>query len=112
MQWLSCGGKGNRVDGVGMHDTGDVGPGSEKLSMDGKLQVAWQFTLDNVALQVNTNQRLWRDLIQAQSRRFHPKGLRASLPVRDVAVNGIVLAVGCQDATGVRQLATQLRTLF
>src|SRR5262245_633957 len=99
MQWLSCSGKGDRIDGVGMDDTGDVGSGSENLSMDRKLQVAWQFTFDNHSLQVNTNQRLWRYFIQAKSRWFHPKGLRACLSIRDMAVDGIVVAVGCQDAT-------------
>ena len=91
-----------------MHDTGDVGPGSENLSVDWELQVTWQFPLDNVALQVNTNQSLWRDFIQAQSRRFHPKGVRACLSIRYMAVDSIVLAVGCQDATSVGQLTTQL----
>src|SRR6266700_1077013 len=111
MQGLSCGGKGNRIDGVGMHDTGNSGSGSENLSMERKLQVTWQLTFDHIALQVNPNQGLWRDFIQAQSRRFHPKGLRACLSIGDMAVDGIVLAVGCQDATSVRQLTTQLETL-
>src|SRR6266851_1757061 len=108
MEWLSCSGKGDRIDGVGMHDTGNGGSGSENLGMDRKLKVTWQFTFDNIPLQVNTNQRLWRDFIQAQSRRFHPKGLRACLSIGYMAVDSIVLAVGCQDATSVSQLTTQL----
>src|SRR6266849_10914484 len=108
MEWLSCSGKGYRIDGVGMHDTGNVGSGSENLSMDRKLNVTWQLTFDNITLQVNTNQSIWRDLIQAHSRGFHPKGVRACLSIRYMAVDGIVLAVGCQDATSVSQLTTQL----
>jgi hypothetical protein len=84
-----------------MHDTGNGGSGSENLSMDRKLNVTWQLTFDNIPLQVNTNQRLWRDFIQAQSRGFHPKGLRTCLSIRYVTVDGIVLAVGCQYATSI-----------
>jgi hypothetical protein len=50
-----------------MDDTGNVGSGSENLSMDRKLKVTWQFTFDNIPLQINTNQCLWRDFIQAQT---------------------------------------------
>lgn len=95
-----------------MHDTGDVGPDPENLSMDRKFKVAGQFTFDHIALQVNANQGLWRDLIQAQGCRFHSKGVSTCLSVRDVAVDAIVLAVGCQDAAGVRQLTAQLETFL
>jgi hypothetical protein len=91
-----------------MHDTGNVGSGSENLSMDRKLNVTWQLTFDNIPFQVNANQRIWRDFIQAHSRRFHPKGLRACLSMRYMTVDCIVLAVGCQYATSVSQLTTQL----
>src|SRR5713226_4654608 len=90
-----------------MHDTGNVGSGSENLSMDRKLKVTWQLTFDNVPLQVNTNQGLWRDFILAQSRRFHQKGLRACL---SIGYNGLwwihntVLDIRMYDGTSRSQL--------
>lgn len=44
---------------------------SSRVIIRKELKVKGQFSFDNVSLQVNTNQGLRRDFIQAQSRRFH-----------------------------------------